>query len=501
SLVHPDDRDFVDASWRDALNGTVYDIEHRIVVDGNIKWVRESAKLVFDDKGKLAGGIGIAQDVSERKAYQAKLEHLALYDQLTGLLNRNGFLCELNKLIKDCTDSNFALIIFDLDRFKDVNDSFGHTMGDDLIKLASLRLKDAIVKDAIISRIGGDEFGIIIKNVLDKTALLSLIDDIIIKLSENYQLSNLALVHVGASSGVAFYPAHGKNAEDLIKNADAALFIAKNEGRGTVRAYNDTLTQNAIFRLTIETALRQAIKKSEFIVYYQPQIHIASGDLIGVEALVRWNRDGVIVPPIEFIGIAEETGLIVAIGEFVLNEACKQAKIWNDAGHRLRVAVNVSTVQLRFPNFVSTVDKALKNSGLLANRLELEITESALAQREEDAIAILHSLRALGIKLALDDFGTGYSSLTYLKRLPIDVIKIDKSFVDELPFSAEDVAISKAIIALGKALNLMVLAEGVERENQYKFLKEQDCDIYQGYYMSRPLDAIAFEKAFLKIHR
>lgn len=499
SKIYPEDVDIVKNAWITSLDGAEYDVEHRIELDGKIKWIRETAKIDFNKDGHAISGIGTAQDITERKEYEARLEKLALYDRLTGLYNREGFLFEIDKLIKSAVKKTqtFALIIFDLDRFKDLNDSYGHTIGDELIKAAGYRLKEYEKIGAIVGRLGGDEFGLLIKDITDKNKLITFADELISVLSEDYKLSNLALVHIGASAGLAIYPDHGNASEELIKNADAALYMAKNEGRATVRAYTNTLTELAIGRLTLENELRHAILNNELVLYYQPQVHIKTDTIVGVEALIRWKKQARIISPIEFIPIAEDTGLIVAIGEFVINEACTQAKIWYDLGYKFNMAINISTAQLRSFKFFDSVISALKTSGLQHSRLELEITESSLMQREEDVIVLLHSLKAVGVKLALDDFGTGYSSLAYLKRLPIDVLKIDKRFVDELPFSKEDVAISKAIIAMAKALNLTVLAEGVEREDQLEFLRECGCDIYQGYFKSKPIPADEFAAKFL----
>jgi EAL domain-containing protein (putative c-di-GMP-specific phosphodiesterase class I) len=284
----------------------------------------------------------------------------------------------------------------------------------------------------------------------------------------------------------------------LLQHADAALYKAKSERRGTYRYYTDELTDSARHRIESESRLRRAIINNEFELYYQPQVHIATGRILGAEALIRWNDpDRGMIPPSAFIPIAEETGLIGEIGLWVLRETCRQGKIWLDGGHRLTLAVNVSAHQVHHQNIPKLVEETLLNSGYPANRLELELTESTLMQREEETVAMLHSLRAQGIRLAIDDFGTGYSSLSYLKRFPIDVLKIDKSFVDDIPFEADDMAIVTAIIAMGQALGFQVLAEGTERIEQIDFLREKGCTMYQGYFKSPPLPAKEFEKLLI----
>lgn len=322
-----------------------------------------------------------------------------------------------------------------------------------------------------------------------------LADEMINALAQAYQLSSGALIHIGASVGIVLFPDHGDDPSILLQHGDAALYKAKAEGRGVYHYYTDELTDLARKRIECETLLRRAVINKEFEVYYQPQVHFQTGRIVGAEALVRWNDPARgVISPLEFIPVAEEIGLIGEIGEWVLNETCRQGKIWLDRGHRLTLAVNVSAHQVRHQDIPHIVESALKRSGYPAERLELELTESALMQREEETVTMLHSLRAHGIRLAIDDFGTGYSSLSYLKRFPIDVLKIDKSFVDDIPYDKDDMAIVTAIIAMGQALGFQVLAEGTERIEQIEFLKEKGCTMYQGYFKSPPLQAEEFEK-------
>lgn len=472
--------------------------EFLVFADGTKEGYFEAIKTPMKDHaGKVIGVLGISRDITERKHYEEKLETLANYDPLTGLANRALLLAHLYRSIEKAKrlKSQIALLMFDLDRFKDVNDSFGHGAGDELLKQVAQRFEGRLREGDLISRLGGDEFAIVLESIAHPEDAGRIAEEMIVALGTPYKLSGGASVHIGMSVGIVLFPDHGDNASELLQHADAALYKAKAEGRATYRYYTDELTDSARKRIEGETRLRRAIINNEFEVYYQPQVHIATGRIVGAEALIRWNDPHFgIVSPTEFIPIAENTGLIGPIGEWVLNETCRQGKIWLDHGHRLTLAVNLSAHQVRHQNIPEMVEAALKKTGYPADKLELELTESALMQRQEETVAMLHTLRAMGIRLAIDDFGTGYSSLSYLKRFPIDVLKIDKSFVDDLPFDNDDMAIVTAIIAMGKALGFQILAEGTERPEQIEFLKERGCTMYQGYFKSPPVPAAEFEK-------
>lgn len=495
--IHPEDLEKVKNAWNAALTGVKYEIEHRIIVNHETKWVREHARLELNERGKFSSGIGLVQDITEQKLYEEKLEVLANYDSLTGLANRTLFMARLQKAIEGAkrNKTQIALLMFDLDRFKDVNDSYGHSSGDELLQHIATTFVSRLKDGDIVGRIGGDEFAVVLENLSYPEDAGRFAEEMIHTLSLEFKLSGKSLVHIGVSAGIALYPEDGENASDLLQHSDAALYKSKGDGRGTYSYYTDELTQLARKRIECENDLRQAIEQNEFEVYFQPQVHMLSGRILGAEALVRWNHpQRGLVSPIEFIPIAEELGLISSIGEWVLNETCRQGKIWLDSGYHLTLAVNVSAHQVRFQNIPQLVEKALKKNNYPANHLEIELTESALMQREEETVEMLHLLRAKGIRLAIDDFGTGYSSLSYLKRFPIDVLKIDKSFVDDIPYDMDDMAIVSAIIAMGQALGFQLLAEGVEREDQMEFLKEKGCTMYQGYIKSRPVPALEFEK-------
>ena len=467
---------------------------------GNFKWIDSHTEFYYDKENNPIKAIGVFQEITEQKLYQEKLETLANYDPLTGLANRALLMSHLQNSIEKAkrNKTQIALLMFDLDRFKDINDSYGHKSGDELLCHIASRFSSRLRDGDLVSRIGGDEFAIVVEHLSHPEDAGRLASEMIETLSLKYRLSAGALIHIGVSVGIALYPDHGKNASALLQHADAALYKSKADGRGTYSYYTDELTNLARTRIECEHNLRLAIENNEFEVYYQPQVHIASGRILGAEALVRWNHPvRGLVSPDEFIPIAEELGLINQIGEFVLNETCRQGKIWLDKGYRLILAVNVSSHQIRYQNIPEMVEKALKKSGYHATHLELELTESALMQRQEEVVEMLHILRAKGIRLAIDDFGTGYSSLSYLKRFPIDVLKIDKSFVDDIPYDVDDVAIVTAIIAMGHALGFQILAEGVEREDQLNFLEAKGCTIYQGYFKSKPLPAAEFGKLLL----
>ncbi|MDY0122281.1 MAG: EAL domain-containing protein [Sulfurimonas sp.] len=505
-IVGKTDFDFVDAKLAQCflehdkkalmLGGSSENEEYLRFADGSYEGLFDTTKTPMrDTSGAIIGILGIAHDATQRREREKELEKVANYDLLTNLPNRNLFKTHLKKSLSNAlrNEHSIALVIFDLDRFKDINDSYGHTVGDELLKQVAQRFLSRARQGDIVGRLGGDEFAIILEHIKDPSAAMTFTHELLDSLSAVYTLSQELQIHIGASAGIVIAPKDAQTVEELLQYADSALYKAKNEAIGSCRYYTDEMTFHAKEKISYENQLRSAIERNELEVYYQPQVHLGTGKIVGAEALLRWNHptEGKISPEV-FIPIAEESGLITSIGEWVLNQACKQAKLWLDMGHRLTMAVNVSANQVKFQDIPLMVENALALSGYDANRLELEITESALMQREEEIVKMLHTLRAKGIRLAIDDFGTGYSSLSYLKRFPIDVLKIDKSFIDDIPYEKDDMAIVIAIIEMGKALGYDVLAEGVEESAQMEFLKEKGCTMYQGYYKSQPLNAEQF---------
>jgi len=515
--IYKDDIDKVKSTWEKALKTSDFDIIHRITVGKKIKWVRAKAKLETDSKGKIIYATGTVQDITLYKEYEEKLVCMASIDSLTGLANRTLLHTVLEKVIQLSVRNGkkCALLLFDLDHFKDINDSFGHNVGDEILKEIAKRLKkrlrqsDIIARigqaseesqkcvddEDVIARLGGDEFAVVLSSINNSQEAAKLAKEIMEIIAQPYELSTKAIVHVSASVGIAIAPDHSIDPTEILQFADSALYKAKNDGRVTFAFYSDILTLKAKERLEGESRLREAIKNGELQMYYQPQVHIKSGRIVGMESLVRWiDPKRGLIPPDEFIPLAEQSGLIIPLGEWVLEESCKQAKRWLDKGYRLHLSVNVSANQVHYYDISKLVDEVLLKTGFDADKLILELTESTMMKRKEEIVKTLYSIRSKGIKIAIDDFGTGYSSYNYLKRFPIDILKIDKTFIDDIPYEKDNIAIVKAIIAMGQAMGYEILAEGVEHIEQVEFLKEEGCEFYQGYYKSKPLPAEEFEK-------
>ena len=434
----------------------------------------------------------------ERYRDDTKIQQLAFYDPLTRLPNRRLMSERLRFGIESARREGkiLALLMMDLDKFKAVNDNFGHLAGDELLEQVAARIQGRLRDVDTVARLGGDEFIILLKDIAHVDDAARVAEWIVHDLNLPFQLTQGDNVFIGASIGISIYPEHGDNPELLIDHADTALYHAKDAGRGRFAYFSDDLTHAVRERIELETRLRRAITNHELRLYYQPQVDILTGKIIGAEALIRWfDPENGLIPPNFFIPLAEETGLIEKIGEWVVYEACRQGKIWMDLGiTELTIAVNVSPVQFRRCDLNELVRSALSDTGFPAERLELELTESGLMENQEKVVAILNQLRAQGIRLAIDDFGTGYSSLAYLKSFPVNVLKIDKSFIDDIPQLKDDMEITATIIAMGKILGFKVLAEGVERPEQLAFLEQKGCDIYQGYIKSKPLPADDFLK-------
>lgn len=447
--------------------------------------------VVRDNNGDINHYVGVFADLSEQRESESRLMFLDYHDPLTGLANRKNLMMRTDHAIRQLPKEKHqvALIVIGLDRFKNVNDSYGHSSGDELLRHIASMLDQDVPEADTICRLGGDEFALLFDHLSDTDELIRIANNLIRRISQPWKLSDNRTVKLGASMGVSLAPQNGLDADTLLQHADAALFQAKNEGRSRLRFFSDELTQNARNRLELETRMHQALLQDELEVYFQPQVDILSQEIIGAEALVRWNHptDGMI-PPNDFIPQCEENGLIHEIGLKVLEQTCRQGKAWLDEGFEpIQLAVNLSAVQLRNPELYVHITRILLETGFPPQQLELELTESSLMGNPEQPLKLLQQLKDIGIKLAMDDFGTGYSSFTQLKQLPLDLLKIDKSFIDEIDQNQDDFEIVAAITAMGQALGLKVLAEGVETKKQLHALADLKCDRYQGYLLSKPI--------------
>ncbi|HWR78090.1 MAG TPA: EAL domain-containing protein [Thiobacillus sp.] len=451
---------------------------------------------VHNDQGEVTNYVGVFTDISQLKQTEARLERLAHYDPLTALPNRLLFQSRMEHALEGAhrQGAQVALLLIDLDRFKDVNDSLGHPAGDELLQKVTERVRQRLREEDTLARLGGDEFVVLLERLAHPQDAGRVAQEIIDALLQLFRLDSGAEVGISASIGISLYPEHGTTPSELTQHADAALYLAKGQGRHTYRYYTEALTRASQDRLSLEARLRRALERDEFQVYYQPQVEIASGRIVGAEALVRWLDPvaGMIMPD-RFICIAEESGLIIPLGEQVLRTACWQAKAWSDAGlPAIHLAVNLSPRQFAHPDLAGQILGVLHETGFDPKRLELELTESALMSEGGDAAALLNQLKTLGVRLAIDDFGTGYSSLSYLRHFPLDTLKIDKSFVRDIPRHRDDMEIATAIIQLAHVLGFTVLAEGVETDEQLSFLRDRGCDLYQGYLFSKPVPAAEF---------
>ncbi len=471
--------------WSRRKNGEIYPELASISVVNNVAGIVSHYVTVF-------------ADISTLRQSQFDLDFLAHHDSLTRLPNRLSLLSNLQHSMQRAQqdDKYLALLMIDLDRFKDVNDSYGHLAGDELLQQVASRLTVQWHEIDMVCRLGGDEFTVLLEDVTDAEHAAHIANEIIEVLSKPYRLSNGVEVRIGASVGISIFPGYGNTPELILQQADSALYKIKSEGRGRFGYFSESLTLAARERIDLEVRLRHAINHDELRVFYQPQVDISSGRIVGAEALVRWQSptEG-LISPARFIHIAETCGLIGEIDDWVLRETCLQGQRWIATGlPPLRLAVNLSPYQFLQGDISETVAKILRDTAFPAPCLELELTESSLMQRENEAILILNRLKALGVRLAIDDFGTGYSSLAYLKLFPLDVLKIDKRFIDDIPLHRDDMEIVTAIIAMAHSLRLKVLAEGVENKNQLAYLSAQGCDLYQGYLTRRPVPAKEFEQ-------
>ncbi len=433
----------------------------------------------------------------ERKRYQEELERQANYDALTGLPNRHLFHDRLKQAVfAQRNTRSIAVVFIDLDHFKVINDSLGHNFGDEVLRHVGERLQSAVRDGDTVARLGGDEFVLILSDQTREDVIFRTMRRLIAKVSDPIVIGEREL-NITCSAGISLYPQDGPDVQTLLKNADAAMYRAKSQGRNTFQFFTAEMNELANERLSMEQSLRRAVERDELLLHYQPRVNLATGAVDGVEALVRWNHPvrGLVLPD-RFIPLAEETGLIVPIGEWVLRTACEQGEAWRRAGFRPVISVNLSARQLWGGGLVRLVGEVIATTGM-AEYLELELTESMVMHDAENVIATMQALKAIGVRLSVDDFGTGYSSLSYLKRLPLTALKIDGSFVRDITSGGPDEGlIAKAIISLAHSLHLKVVAEGVETEAHRAFLEAHDCDEIQGYLISRPVAAVECEKFF-----
>ena len=428
-------------------------------------------------------------DITDRKLADERIQTLAYYDSLTGLPNRTLLQDRLRKAVASARrhKERLAVLFLDLDRFKTINDSLGHSCGDQLLLEMGRRLQDLAREQDTVARLGGDEFLVVLGAVDEGADAAVVAERVAHEVSREFHLQGRAL-SVTCSIGISLYPEHGDDVETLIKNADAAMYSAKEGGRNTFRFFTSEMTEYAVERLELESSLRVALEREQFFLVYQPQIDVKTREIVCWEALLRWQHPDLgLVPPGRFIRVAENSGMMIPIGEWVLRTACQQAMGWGmDAP---AVAVNVSAVQFRQEGFCRQVRRALRESGLPAERLELEMTESLLMAGEDATFQVLAELREMGVRVAIDDFGTGYSSLSYLRQFQVNKLKIDRSFIHEVAVNTDDQAITAAIIQMAKCLNLRVTAEGVENEEQLLLLRDYGCDEVQGFMFSTPVTA------------
>jgi len=465
-------------------------IYSRLLPDGTRSYTSVSGEPMFDATGRFAGYRGVGRDITERKRAEERIEYLATHDGLTGLPNRVMFSQMLNLAIGSARryGRKLALLFIDLDRFKIVNDTLGHEAGDALLKQVSARLRECLRASDVVARLGGDEFVVLVQEVNEAGEVAAVARKILSAVIEPVVLGGQEC-RVTASVGISMYPADAQDEQSLMKNADIAMYLAKEEGKNNFQFYSSNIKTRSLDHIALETSLRDALERSEFFLHYQPKLDLWTGAISGVEALLRWQNPKLgLVSPAQFIPVAEETGIILPIGKWVLKTACEQNVAWQREGlPPVCMAVNLSPRQFFDPDLLPDIAAALLDTGMAPELLELEITESMVMHNTDRAVQLLGAIKRMGVRLAIDDFGTGHSSLAQLKRFPIDTLKLDRSFIRDIPGDSEDSAIAQAIIAMGRSLSLTVVAEGVETPEQLAFLRQHACDQMQGYYFSKPI--------------
>lgn len=504
NLIPKDEREQIRAKINKGIkNNESLTVEHHIVVgDDSKRIIQQQIQICHDPKTRHCLVIATIQDVTEQRQSEQTIRYMAHYDELTGLPNRAYFKSLMNKYLHEARNDNklFAILFIDIDRFKKVNDSLGHDIGDLLLQSVAHRIQDCVrhvdviahsddAKDRV-ARIGGDEFTVLLDQLRTPMDAAKTAKRIISAFAEPIVVADHELI-TSPSIGISIFPTDAETPEALLKNADLAMYYAKNRGRNNFVFYSEQMNTRALERFNLESSLQKALINEEFLAYFQPQVNLQDRAIHGFESLVRWRHPDLgMVLPHNFVPLAEESGLINDIGKVVLEKACYQMKAWLDAGHELKkMAVNLSPRQFLDKNLMTTFQQSLEDANLSAEYLEVEVTESIFMQNTDDIIRIMKKFKEMGMAIALDDFGTGFSSLSYLKRFPIDTLKIDKTFVKEIDTDEDNVAITQTIIAMAQCLGLDVVAEGVETEAQFEKLNELGCDIAQGYLFSRPTTA------------
>lgn len=465
--------------------------EAKVQFAGKEKYMLTGKTIIHLNESNNDYMLGFSLDITDRIQAEKLIKHMAYHDSLTDLPNRRyveTFLADYTDLNNKNKQHMLGIVLLDLDRFKVINDSLGHQAGDLLLQAVSARLMDSVGEKEIIARIGGDEFIVIIPNMHHSDEALYICEKIMKSMEDDFEIFGQKL-NVTTSIGISLYPNHGNDLDTLVKGADLAMYQSKDKGRNCYTLFSTKMRDRAIERMEMEILLRQALDINEFVLFYQPKIKIGSSKIYGMEALIRWKKNDHIIPPDAFIPIAEETGLIVTIGEWVLRRACLDCKAWHDEGlTHLSVSVNISPQQFKRQDIERLVSSILQETGLPSSALELELTEGIIMDEPNHASFIISKLKALGIKISIDDFGTGFSSLGYLNQFPIDILKIDKSFVTNLETDEANASISTAVISLAHSLNLKVVAEGIENEEQLTFFRKHGCDFGQGYLISKPVE-------------
>lgn len=482
---------FYQRLWETILRGEVFrDVFINMRKDGSIYYEEKNVTPIRDTEGHITHFISTGKDISERMRIQERLHYMAHHDALTKLPNRTLFMDRLRQAMARASWHKrlIAVMFLDLDRFKNINDSHGHQIGDQLLIQLTQRLSSGVRAGDTIARFGGDEFAILLDDIASEKDISSLAKKILDTMIPSFVIQEHEFF-ITASIGVSIFPSDGDDPETLLRNADAAMYRAKDMGRNNYQFYSDEMSARAFERLTLENSLRHALKRNEFSLLYQPQVDINTRRIVGVEALLRWQHPDLgLVLPSDFIPLLEETGLIVQVGDWVLQSALEQARHWHKAGFdSLKMSINLSGRQFNNPDFIKTLESAVHDAGLSPNLIELELTESMLMRNASKTVSALNTLHQLGISIAVDDFGTGYSSLNYLRRFPISTLKIDRSFIRDVIKDPDDRAITTAIIVMAQSLNLVVIAEGVETEEQTVFLESLDCDQIQGNIFSPPV--------------